>query len=730
MKLKIIIVSLLFCTNILFAANSHPKLLLTSKGAKEIRKNLSKTTGFDQSYLELKTIADQALNTPITVPQPIDGGGGYSHEKHKNNYYEMNACGLLFQITGNTQYAIFVRNMLNEYANIYTTLPLHPVVRSKTPGKLFWQALNEAVWLVHTSVAYDCIYNFLSIEERNHLEKNLFRPMAEFLSNGNKANYDVFNMMHNHGTWATAAVGMIAYVMGDKNLSDMALYGSNKDGKTGFIRQLDYLFSPVGYFTEGPYYQRYSIWPFMTFAQVIQNNQPELNIFKYRDGILFKAVDVMLQSAYNGEILYLNDALYKTYKTQELVYAVNIAFHNDPTNTQLLDIASQQGAFIIADAGITAAKALSKKKKSPYNFRSMLLTDGYDGTHGGIALMRHGKDDKQMLLTFKATSHGLSHGHYDKLSISMFYNGDEILADYGAVRFLNIEPKFGGHYTRENYSWAMQTITHNTLTIDEQSHFDANIKVSSDYHSDINYFNFDNENLQVVSGSEDNAYPFAKMKRTLALVKIDELNDPLIIDIFNVNSSKPVQMDFPFHYKGHLVSTSFKFDKMTDKLETLGKANGYQHLWIEATAKANAAKTACFTWVKSDKFYSITSLVNDDTEFLHTRLGANDPNFNFRPEAAYIMRQKNTAKHSFINIIEPHGSYDLTKEITRNYASAISNLQLLLDDDQFTVLTFNIKADAYIFAAIKADFDNNKQRVLNINDKNIAFKGNYYFTKI
>jgi len=112
--------------------------------------------------------------------------------------------------------------------------------------------------------------------------------MAEFISNGNANNYAVFNKMHNHGTWATASVGMIGYAMGDKNLVEKALYGSNKDGKAGFIRQLDVLFSPDGYFTEGPYYQRYAIWPFMTFAQVIQNQQPELNIFNYRNGILKK----------------------------------------------------------------------------------------------------------------------------------------------------------------------------------------------------------------------------------------------------------------------------------------------------------------------------------------------------------------------------------------------------------------------------------------------------------
>ena len=36
--------------------------------------------------------------------------------------------------------------------------------------------------------------------------------------------------MHNHATWATASVGMIGYVLGDKDLIETSLYGSNKDG--------------------------------------------------------------------------------------------------------------------------------------------------------------------------------------------------------------------------------------------------------------------------------------------------------------------------------------------------------------------------------------------------------------------------------------------------------------------------------------------------------------------
>lgn len=725
MKLRIL--AILLATNLLTGfATQHPGLFLTPQGVKEIRSSLGKYPAFDKSVDELKQIADKAVKSEIIVPVPKDGGGGYTHEKHKNNYYEMNACGILYQLTGKKEYAQFVKDMLMKYAGLYPSLGLHPAAKSETPGKLFWQTLNESVWLVHTANAYDCVYNFITEQDRKYIEKNLFYPVAGFISNGNPANYAVFNKMHNHGTWATTAVGMIGYAMGDKNLIDMALYGSKKDGKTGFIRQLDVLFSPDGYFTEGPYYQRYAIWPFMTFAQVIQNQQPELKIFGYRNGILLKAVNTSLQSTYNDEFVYLNDALYKTFKTQELVYAVDIAFKNNPTDFTLTDIAGQQKSFFVSDAGLTTAKAIHENKIKPFRLKSMLVRDGQNGDEGGIAFLRN----KNCLLTLKATSHGLSHGHYDKLSIAYSDNGHQILPDYGAARFLNIEPKNGGNYTKENYTWAMQTIAHNTVTLNETSHFDAKIKVSSDFHSDIQYCDISNQKIQVISAVDTNAYKGVKLQRTTTMIDNEAFEFPVIIDIFRVQSEQPAKIDFPFYYRGQLVSTSFKTQKNVAQLQPLGTKNGYQHLWLEATGKTDQP-TACFTFVNDNRFYSISTVCNTNTEFLFTRLGANDPDFNLRSETAFMLRQPNSTRHSFVSVIEPHGLYDLTKEITENYKSGITGIEVLNDDSEYTAVKIRTSASkTFLLITLNKDFDATKMRTVQINGKDVTFRGNYLFKDI
>ena len=59
------------------------------------------------------------------------------------------------------KYAQFAKDMFLEYAKLYPTLGEHPIKKSYAPGKLFWQQLNEAVWLVDAIQGYDLIFEFL-----------------------------------------------------------------------------------------------------------------------------------------------------------------------------------------------------------------------------------------------------------------------------------------------------------------------------------------------------------------------------------------------------------------------------------------------------------------------------------------------------------------------------------------------------------------------------------------
>lgn len=712
-------------------AGEHPSLMLTPEGVAEMRDDRGKVPAFDASMARTLAGADAALASPIEVPQPRDGGGGYTHERHKLNYYEMVDCGIAWQVTGEKKYARRVADMLKAYADLYPTLGFHPVKLSKTPGRLFWQTLNESVWLVHTSMAYDCVYDFMTADERAYVERNLFRPMADFLMNGmegNRANNQVFNKMHNHATWATSAVGMIGMTMGDEELVRKALYGTDETGKHGgFIQQLDYLFSPDGYFTEGAYYQRYAIWPFMVFAQCIEHNRPDLKIFQYRDGILLKAVSTLLQLAYDGRFMRFNDALLKGYDAQELVYAVNIAYNADPSNKTLLDVAARYQDWVLpTDAGFAVARDIARGEAQPLTFHSALFRDGRNGDEGGIAVIRSTDPALNSALTLKATAHGLSHGHYDKLTIAYYDNDNEVLCDYGAARWLNIEAKYKGHYTHENKSFAMQTVAHNTLVVDERSHFDGNYDESMKHHSEILFSDFSRKDVQIVSARETNAYPGVAMQRTLAYITTPFLQYPLILDLLQARSESEHRYDYPMWYGGHMVSVNFPYEKALTTMSALGEANGYQHLWCQARGHNEESGTTTFTWITGDRFYSLSTATTPASEMVFVESGASDPDFNLRTEKGYMIREQGRKNHTFFSSLETHGTYDLQVEQSANLTSSCVGVRLVVDTPEYTVAVAEYKdGHSVTLCVANRSFDAKKHHTVKSAEGRFEWTGPY-----
>ena len=663
----------------------HPCLLLTQKGVERIKSQNKPTVLFDVALSQTRNQVNVLLSQPIEVPVPKDAGGGYTHEQHKRNYNNMYNAGVMFQLTGEKKYAEYVKSLLFKYADMYPALPLHPVQKSSYRGKLFWQGLNECVWLVYTSQAYDCIYTFLTKKERKFIEDNLFRPMVKFIAIDNRS---TFEKIHNHGTWAVAGVGMISYVMGDKDMLEKALYGPDKSGKGGFIRQVDQLFSPDGYFKEGPYYQRYSLQPFIMFAQAIDNNEPERKIFEFKNGVILKAVTTLLQmTEANGQFFHFNDALDKTWHSTELVWGVDIAY-NKTGNRELLSIAKKQNTVILNESGYKVASEM--EQAVPFVHKTMVIRDGADGDEGGIGILRSRNGDNASCIALKYTSQGMGHGHFDKLSFTYYDNNAEIIQDYGAARFLNIEPKNGGHYLPENNSFGKQTIGHNTLVVDEKSHFDGKLDEASKY-SPVFYAFVNTDKVKMISAKDTHAAPGVDMQRSLLLVSHSSFEHPLVVDVFRAESKLKHQYDLPFYFKGHLINTDYQYKAFDTSRSLLGSKNGYQHLWVEAQGGTDR-KTAATTWLNGNRFYTLTTVTDSDTEIFLNRIGGSDPNFNLRNEPCFMLRQKEAGNHTFVSVIEAHGEYNPRLEYTLAPYTNIQDVQIITDTEEYTIVKIVAKS--------------------------------------
>ncbi len=707
------------------AALQHPCLLLTAEGVETIKAHRGKLALFDQTIDRIVRDADKAIEMGIVVPEPLDNGGGYSHEKHKDNYYALYYAGIAYQITGEGKYARFVRDMLVQYAEMIPGLGPHPCNSPDKAGRLFFQPLNDCVWSCFASMAYDYVYDWLSEEEHALFEKDVFRPMAEFISNGNAYNRQVFDKMHNHGTWANVAVGMIGHVIGDETFVEQSLYGLHKDGTGGYMKQLDVLFSPDGYYMEGAYYQRYALWPFVVYAQILEHNHPEMHVSEYRDGIFKKATRALINMSYNTELFRINDAVYQTLASLDAVNAVDASYLFDSSQKDLLSVALAQNNFIVSDGGLRTALAIAHNETEPFLFKSCFLRDGADGTQGGLGVMRSGEGERHTALLFKATAHGQSHGHYDKLSVLLNDNGHEILQDYGSVRYLNLEPREGGRYTKENSSWALQTIAHNTVTVDGKSHFDGNFELSSRHASHVNYYDFDHPECQVMSASENHAVPGVSMTRTIAMIKTDDAY-PLILDIYKIKSEEKHQYDLPYYYVGTLSSTNFGMTRYPTQLSVLGQDNGYQHLWLEGKS-APLHKLAEMTWFNENRFYSLNTLADPEMELLFVRMGANDPNMNIRTDPGYIIRCPRADNYTFVSTLDIHGEYDLVAELTAEFETKVQDIELLLDNDQYTAVRISkVDGQKLLFVTLNGAYGTDSEHRITVDGKNYSWTGNYH----
>ena len=537
---------------------------------------------------------------------------------------------------------------------------------------------------------------------------------------------------------------MIALSMDDNMLLDRALNGvkddnfdpNEKDNDGGYIRKsgqnigfyanVNEPFSPDGYFTEGPYYQRYASYPFLIFAQALENIKPDHKVFEYKDGVLLKSVNALLNlSDADGEFFLLNDAQKgMSYFNASLISTVDIGYHFGGKNPELLSIAKMQDEVTLDDAGLAVALGIKEGKEKPFVKKSIELSDGANGDEGAVGIIRSG----DLELVFKYTAHGLSHGHYDKLSFALFEDGNEVVQDYGMGRFVNIEQKGGGNYLKENKTWARQTIAHNTLVQNETSQFKGKYDIGSKYHGNKYVFSIADENVQVASAKEENAYPGTKLHRTMVTIKDEDYDNPYVLDIMRVSSENSNQYDLPFYFLGHIMQTNFEYNKLSVP-EVLGTSDGYQHLYKEASASVKGENIK-LNWLRNNKFYTYSALTSNNDEVIFGRIGANDPDFNLRNEQTLILRKKNAKDVLYVSTIESHGTYSPVSELAVNAYSNIKNIKVLHNSIEYTAIQIDTKNDkSKIFIISNKNNDIDAEHKLTINNREYAWKGPYKLTE-
>ncbi|GAB5558142.1 MAG: hypothetical protein SchgKO_23550 [Schleiferiaceae bacterium] len=638
-----------------------PTLLLTESGSTYIKTH-SQNPVIAHSLQNLKESLQNISTETLDFPYPQDAGGGYTHETHKANYLAALNSATLFFIDNNTEAFELTKYILLQYAEMYAQLPPHPQGKTQAPGRLFWQILNEEVALVHLIQAYDLIKSQLTPEERAIIEEGLFIPMVKVICVDNQKTY---TKIHNHGMWAVAGVGMAGYVLNKPQWVESALYGVDSIG--GFYQQIDQLFSPDGYYSEGPYYQRYALMPLVIFTQAVEANEPERNLWKYRNGIIGKAIETTVQlSTCSGNFFPINDAIAsKNIRTPELGYALPLAFSLGGQDARWVEVMKDNGNIILTDALI----GLPSQTDSRFVRSSQLYSDGPKGNMGGLAILRSDASCDGVTAILKFGTHGMGHGHFDQLGLLFYEAGQEVLSDYGAVRFHNIPQKRGGRYLKENDTWANQTIAHNTVSVNQETQYHQSDKEADQYAGEVLYF-INTAEVKACGASNSSAYPGVDQQRHVAILDLDSLGT-VVLDIFRVLANQQNTYDLPFYYEEELIFSNPQPQFFQGRIIPFGTSNGYQHLWHRATS--DLTSKAQSTWLAGDHFRTLTTASLQPFAIEWVQTGANDPQDNLLHQEGLVYRSK-TKNQVWASVLETHGSYDTDLEKTHG---ALPNIQAL-----------------------------------------------------
>ena len=123
---KIFALFLIFISsNVLVASNNHPSLAISQSDIQNMIIDIEQISSAKQELEMLVNKIERSISQDPVIPYPKDAGGGYTHERHKENYKLLYDLGILFQLTKDYKYAEYAKRMLFEYSEMYPTLSYH-----------------------------------------------------------------------------------------------------------------------------------------------------------------------------------------------------------------------------------------------------------------------------------------------------------------------------------------------------------------------------------------------------------------------------------------------------------------------------------------------------------------------------------------------------------------------------------------------------------------------------
>jgi rhamnogalacturonyl hydrolase YesR len=415
---------------------------------------------------------------------------------HTENLKYLTASMYLYLATKDTVYAGYIRDMMLDYASKYPNYMEHNVdrvVNGPWGGRMFGQSLDESVWASDAARACLVAEPVMTGDEIKKIENGYLKPCAALLLKRRGGNN--WQMWHNSGLIA------LGVALHDDNLIDVAI----DDPQCGYRRMMKQHVYNDGWWNEGsPIYHYYPLRAILLSAEAARCRNINLYDEKLHNMFVSPASGVYADMRFPAH----NDGWHgESLIDQAKLYEIAYIRFKDPFLSDILKEAYLYTKRNSPEALLNPVEI--KPDNKPFAGKSVYFQDL------GVALLVSG--NKTVVL--KYGPHGGSHGHPDKLSISVHDGEKEILPDMGTSAYGVPD------YTQ----WYRKTLSHSTLTVDTKDQKETTGKLLHFKATATGGF---------VEAESNEAYPGIKMSRSLLL------DGNLLTDIFTATSDKEHLYDY------------------------------------------------------------------------------------------------------------------------------------------------------------------------------------------
>ncbi len=541
----------------------HPRLLFSRKGIDDLKERIARYDWAKAQWEVLKRRADAALKEPVNLPPrggnwwhyyacpkhgaslrtgkqigewqwehicPVDNEVIQSDPTKPERDYDgvvimgvhsrfanlVRDLGIVYQVTGDRRYAEKAKAILLAYADRYLSYPLHDI-RGKPSvggGRVGPQTLDESTWLIPIAQGADLIWETLTDAERETLAQKLFLPAAKEVILPHKMG------VHNIQCWKNSAVGLVGFLLGDKQL----IWEAVENPERGYWTQMRKGVSPDGVWWEGAWgYHFYTLSALWHLTEAARN----CGINLYGDELkrMFDAPFKFMMPnwrlpAFNDstEVALLTEIGFARFGITQPIYELAYARYREPLYAALLSRGERRNDFALW-FGVGELP-----QPQPIRWQSA----NYPAS--GYAILARGEGEQATWLCLKYGPHGGGHGHPDKLNFVLYARGQVLALDPGITRY-------GVPIHR---GWYKTTLAHNTLVVDEANQKPAEGKCLA----------FGDEGgVEFVVAEAGDIYDGVRFVRSIAL-----LDGNVVVVIDQVRCGGERLLDVALHLRGQWVN--------------------------------------------------------------------------------------------------------------------------------------------------------------------------------